>query len=1049
MFEKLLQKLNELFQLNEPELDFGIYRIMHAKSAEVTKFLEQDLLPQVKGALSSYHSSGRVEIESQLETAIKSAVDLGAEPEDTPKVQELRRQLAGLPDPADAEAEVYEHLYSFFRRYYSEGDFLSRRVYKQGVYAIPYEGEEVTLHWANKDQYYIKSSENLRSYTFRLRPNDASNPMRVHFQIVSASEEAHNNVKETSGKERRFQLSSKEPVVVNGEDLYINFVLENNADTQESLNKETVDTVFGLNAKELTPWLTELARLAPIPSDESRTLLAKHLKMYTTRNTFDYFIHKDLGTFLRRELDFYIKNEVMQLDDIEDVAAPKVEQYLSKIRAIRQVAGKIIDFLAQLEDFQKRIWLKKKFVTKTRYLISIELIPPQYFSEIASNREQVASWIADLGIDQIQETVTDIGFSNPITIPFLQQQSGLLVDTRYFSEEFQMRLLSEFTDLDQSVTGIAFHSDNYQALSLARSTFLGRVQCTFIDPPYNTGGDGFLYKDTYQHSSWLSMFTDRIALARDYLSDSGTLFFSLDEIEIAKAWLATSEIFGAENFSSELIWEKKKKPSFLHRNIGKLTDFILAFNKNSLFSVAYSIEKTTDGKMTPLNNAGNSSAVLDFPKNSVRFGCSDGVYRAKDMSAGNIHCELLDDITVIKGYNNDSFRMRGEWRYSQSKLNEVVESADELFISKEPFRPNHIKSGEETKKMKNFLGTNNYQMETNEDGTAQIQALFGADVFKNPKPEMLVRSLIKSVTYGHKDATVLDYFAGSGTTAHAVLNLNREDNGSRKFVLMEFGEHFESVLVPRIIKSSFSKEWKDGAPLFPRLKPDESIKPTMVRLIALESYEDSINNLVTTRPDEVDSLFGVDESALLREQYMLRYMLDVETRGSQSLLNVAQFNDPTAYMLRVKAPGSDETVDTRVDLLETFNWLIGLRVASIAAPTVFSATFKRDAQNRVRTDGGLTTDRGGPWWFRLVRGEMQDGRRVLVIWRKLSDDAEQNEAVLESWFSVSGLLDIGDFDEVYINGDTNLVSLRPVGAGWNVHLLEEHFHRLMFSEESE
>src|SRR3984893_15583280 len=103
--------------------------------------------------------------------------------------------------------------------------------------------------------------------------------------------------------------------------------------------------------------------------------LEGHLKRYTARNTFDYFIHKDLGGFLRRELDFYVKNEVMHLDDIQDESAPRVEQYLSKIKVIRRIAEKIITFLSQLEDFQKKLWLKKKFVVETYFCVAVSVVP--------------------------------------------------------------------------------------------------------------------------------------------------------------------------------------------------------------------------------------------------------------------------------------------------------------------------------------------------------------------------------------------------------------------------------------------------------------------------------------------------------------------------------------------------------------------------------------------------------------------------------------------------------------------------------------------------
>ncbi len=208
-FEKLKTLLKELFQLDQPDLDFGLYRIMHAKSAEVTQFLERDLLPQVREEFSKYQNSDKLELQNQLAKAIEQAQSLGADPETLPKVQELRAKLANDAVDIDAlESEVYDHLYGFFRRYYSEGDFLSKRVYKPGVYAIPYEGEEVKLHWANADQYYIKTSEYLRDYAFRLRPEDDKNPMRVHFRLVDAAEGEHGNVKPAEGKDRIFILAS-------------------------------------------------------------------------------------------------------------------------------------------------------------------------------------------------------------------------------------------------------------------------------------------------------------------------------------------------------------------------------------------------------------------------------------------------------------------------------------------------------------------------------------------------------------------------------------------------------------------------------------------------------------------------------------------------------------------------------------------------------------------------------------------------------------------------------------------------------------------------
>ncbi len=188
-FQKLKRLLEELFQLDQPDLDFGLYRIMHAKAGEISKFLETDLLPQVQTAFGEYKSADKAEMEKELAKLRAGVEAAGMDPDASPKVKELQARYGSESvDIAGLENEVYDHLHSFFRRYYHEGDFLSKRVYKAGVYAIPYEGEEVKLQWANRDQYYIKTSEYLRDYAFRLRPDSETAPMRVHFRLVDASE---------------------------------------------------------------------------------------------------------------------------------------------------------------------------------------------------------------------------------------------------------------------------------------------------------------------------------------------------------------------------------------------------------------------------------------------------------------------------------------------------------------------------------------------------------------------------------------------------------------------------------------------------------------------------------------------------------------------------------------------------------------------------------------------------------------------------------------------------------------------------------------------
>ena len=571
-YEKLKTLLKELFQLDQPELDFGIYRILHARSAEVTQFLDKDLLPQVKQAFAQYRTADKAELEKELAKAIE-AVDTGA-----------------------LEAEVYDHLYSFFRRYYSEGDFLSKRVYKPGVYAIPYEGEEVKLHWANADQYYIKTSESFRDYAFRLRPEDEANPMRVHFKLADAAEGEHGNVKEQAGKERRFKLAPAPFAAVENGELVIRFTYEPDPAKQKDLNAEAESAILALDDPALADWIKEL-RMQHVRADGTASELTRlrvHLDRYTARNTFDYFIHKDLGGFLRRELDFYIKNEVMHLDDVENETAPRVEQYLSKIKIIRRIAHKIIDFLAQLEDFQKKLWLKKKFVVETSYCIRLGVIPEEFYPEIAANDAQREEWVRLFAIDEIKGDLTTPGYGVPLTVEFLKAHPTLAVDTRHYDTQFIARLFDAVTDLTKNCDGILCESENFQALNVFNRTLKDSVNAICIDPPYNTGDDGFSYKDQYQHSSWISFLSDRLQLALPLMRQDAAIFVHIDDNEYRHLWYVLAHVFGNSNYLGSMVWKRRSASAMSSQPLSLDHEYILVFGRDSRLTTLHGLSKSEE-----------------------------------------------------------------------------------------------------------------------------------------------------------------------------------------------------------------------------------------------------------------------------------------------------------------------------------------------------------------------------------------------------------------------------------------------------------------------
>ena len=985
-FDKLKRLLEELFQLDQADLDFGIYRIMNQKRDEIVEFLDKKLLPQVQEAFSQYKSADEVELKEDLDEAIKAAKSLGVDPDSNPKVKELREKYDNSAVDVEAlEGEVFSHLYNFFHRYYDNGDFISQRRYKEGVYAIPYEGEEVKLHWANHDQYYIKSSEYFRDYIFTM-----STGKRVRVHLVAATTEQE-DTKEASGKERRFIICSENPISVQEDELYIRFEYrpDDGKKKQDALNQEAIERV--LASSEIEDWIVELSKPAPTKANPKRTVLEKHLKRYTARNTFDYFIHKNLGGFLRRELDFFIKNEVMHLDDIEQDTVPRVEQFLSKIRVIRKIAHKIILFLEQLENFQKKLWLKKKFVVETNYCITLDLVPHELYSKVASNEVQLNEWIKLFAIDEVTKDLNQPGFSSPLTTEFLMANQELVLDTAFFSDDFKNRLLSSISNLGETIGGVSINGDNFHALSLLNKTYRQKIVCQFVDPPYNTGSDGFVYKDGFPNSSWMALASDRIRLGIPLLTDEGAFCATIDENEVSQFRLLLDMLFGEKNFVATIAWQKLYTIKNSAKYLSAMYDSIHLYARN---------KEVYRPNLIPRSD--EQDEAYGNPDNDP-----NGPYITNALQARNYYSEGSYSFTTPGGRKVDGPPAGTYWRLSEKnfwdldKKGRIWWGVDGTALPRVKKYLKEIKDGVVPVDywLHQFAGTN-------AESKIETRDILGNDVEGlTPKPVKLLRRIIQMNC--PNDGVVCDYFAGSGTTAEAVIRQNRLDGGARKYVLVESGRYFDSVLRNRVTKVSYSSDWSGGKP---KVRDGKS---HFAKYLRLESYEDALNNLVLNQNDDQRTLLKNDED--VEEQYILSYMLDIESRGSQSLLNVDGFRNPDEYKLKVERDGETQLVN--VDLVETFNWLLGLTVKHI------------DVIRGVR----------------VVEGTNPEGDHVLILWRNI--DEIDNDA-LDKWFAKQ---DYNTREQVhdlfYINGDNNIENLRRPDQTWKVRLIEEEFQRLMFDVE--
>jgi len=281
---------------------------------------------------------------------------------------------------------------------------------------------------------------------------------------------------------------------------------------------------------------------------------------------------------------------------------------------------------------------------------------------------------------------------------------------------------------------------------------------------------------------------------------------------------------------------------------------------------------------------------------------------------------------------------------------------------------------------------------TTDDGGNVVKALFGSAVFDNPKPPSLVERALSLSPQDGDSLLALDHFAGSGTTGHAVINLNREDGGRRKFILVEMANYFDTVLLPRIKKVTFTPEWKDGRPKRMATQEEAERSPRIVKYIRLESYEDTLNNI------EFDEASG--QRALEFEDYLLKYMLKCDTRKSETLLNVEKLARPFSYKLHIHADG--QTREKVADIPETFNYLLGLHVQT----------------RKVYDDDGRR--------YLVYRG-MIDHRNVAVIWRE-TEGWQKADLERDKKFVAEKKLTEGA-DEVFVNGDSfipHAKSLEPV-----------------------
>lgn len=354
---------------------------------------------------------------------------------------------------------------------------------------------------------------------------------------------------------------------------------------------------------------------------------------------------------------------------------------------------------------------------------------------------------------------------------------------------------------------VFIEGENLEALKLMLRPYYGRVKMIYIDPPYNTGND-FVYRDDYRdplgaylqmtgqrdeagnlltsnpetsgryHSAWLTMMYPRLFLARQLLCEDGVIFVSIDDHEVHNLRMIMNEVFGEENFVGVMKRRAARKTAFLRNTMSDLCDYVLVYSRTP---ITYPLSVSTVSDATrPVLQENNPECVRVLPAGRPAC-CGDGTYPAGVYGVRTQRFELLDDLEITDGALANDVRVKGRFRVNQQLLGATV------YITRN-FGLRRKLLPEEYDIPKTVSDLIDDPEVYNEKGSEELRELFGACIFDNPKPVGLLKYLLRAMSVADQDFLILDFFAGSCTTAQAVLELDREDGGNRRFIMVQLPE---------------------------------------------------------------------------------------------------------------------------------------------------------------------------------------------------------------------------------------------------------------------
>ncbi|WP_103898004.1 site-specific DNA-methyltransferase [Petrotoga halophila] len=522
--------------------------------------------------------------------------------------------------------------------------------------------------------------------------------------------------------------------------------------------------------------------------------LNKAFRVFEKQSEVDYFINKNAKEFLKEQFNIWLYQYVFSGE------SEWTEERIKELQVLKDIAFKIIDFISQFEDELVKIWNKPKFVLNSNYVITLDRIGQkdiEIIEKIMNHQgfeEQVKEW-KELGIVDKEFNKNNI-LENSITGKQLTEKyKHLPIDTKYF-KDLELEFLELFDNLDNSLDGWLIKSENYQALNTILPKFKEKVQTIYIDPPFNKEQDGdYFYSVKYKDSSWITLLENRLLLAKDILNNKGSIFVRCDYNGNMFVRLLMNEIFGEENFRNEIGINRTKKIFTGVKGYNIATDSLFFYTKEDEFKFcAQYKQREKEQKWLNMHSPGERK-----PPERIIFGKL--LYPPKGR-----HWTFIQD-TIDKMIDTGRIRIKEDVEYVDLRGNRVEGM------------PQYLTSEAELLDS-NWTDIPGYSFSTD---------------FSTENSEILLKRVIESTS--NEDDLIMDYFLGSGTTTAVSHKLGR------KWLGVEMGEHFYSVVLPRMKKvlaydkSGISKE-KDV-----KEKYNQNNAGGFFKYYELEQYEDTLRKV--------------------------------------------------------------------------------------------------------------------------------------------------------------------------------------------------------------